>query len=420
MKVTLLPGRPPLPRSKLRGKTRPFSHCRAVNAREADASGLGEILKGDIQSCLRRNIVLVELLFGRNPTPKPSLGENEKASINGCDSKSQQGIGATVSGEPYALMRALTDGVKEMLLAASYSRRICGGQGIDDEQKPESGGKAEREGAAEVNRRGKLKGAHSDHLGSSRSLKNEKGKNPALSSAAVIHEGFGDTGNGEPEEYVAHDWINEKSRSQKFKKNYADVSPVENEDEISKVPKEDELRESEEEGTKTTLKGKAVVPPAGSPPVVSEIPLRFPSPCPNQMATLNLSSIIGIDPNQFDPATYVEEDFYVTDAFGVNRLIPPNNIISWREVTNPDGTNSVESKASFVTWSDGSLQLLIGKEAFGIYEQDAQGIASYPFLRHEQGIYQSQGLISRKMIVMPSSVTSNLNYFEEESMRIHK
>ncbi|KAL0318783.1 UNVERIFIED_CONTAM: hypothetical protein Sangu_2034500, partial [Sesamum angustifolium] len=114
------------------------------------------------------------------------------------------------------------------------------------------------------------------------SLKNEKGKNPALSLAAVIHEGFGDTGDGEPEEYVAHDWINEKNRSQKFKKNYADVSPVENENEISKVPKEDELRESEEEGMKTTLKGKAVVPPAGSPPVVSEIPLRFPSPCPNQ------------------------------------------------------------------------------------------------------------------------------------------
>ncbi|KAK4384410.1 protein LEO1, partial [Sesamum angolense] len=193
--------------------------------------------------------------------------------------------------------------------------------------------------------------------------------------------------------------------SQKFKKNYADVSQVENEDEISKVPKEDELRESDEEGTKTTLKGKAVVPPAGSPPVVSEIPLRFPSPCPNQMATLNLSSIIGIDPNQFDPATYVEEDFYVADASGVNRLIPPTNIIRWREVTNPDRTTSVESNARFVIWSDGSLQLLIGKEAFGISEQDARGIESYLFLRHEQGIYQSQGLISRKMIVMPSSVT---------------
>ncbi|KAL0342530.1 UNVERIFIED_CONTAM: protein LEO1 [Sesamum calycinum] len=209
----------------------------------------------------------------------------------------------------------------------------------DEEQKPENGGKAEREGAAEVNRRGKLKGAHSDYLGSSRSLKNEKGKNPALSSLQVIHEGFGDTGDGEPEEYVAHDWINEKN-----------------------------------------------------------------------MTTLNLSSIIGIDPNQFDPATYVEEDFYVIDASGVNRLIPPTNIIRWREVTNPDGTTSVESNTRFVTWSDGSLQLLIGKEAFGISEQDAQGIESYLFLRHEQGIYQSQGLISRKMIVMPSFVTSNSNF----------
>ncbi|KAL0342456.1 UNVERIFIED_CONTAM: protein LEO1 [Sesamum calycinum] len=107
------------------------------------------------------------------------------------------------------------------------------------------------------------------------------------------------------------------------------------------------------------------------------------------MATINLSSIIGIDPNQFDPATYVEEDFYVTDASGVSRLIPPTNIIRWREVRNPDGTTSVESNARFVTWSDGSLQLLIGNEAFCISEQDAQGIKSYLFLRDEKETYRS-------------------------------
>ncbi|KAL0416015.1 UNVERIFIED_CONTAM: protein LEO1 [Sesamum latifolium] len=44
----------------------------------------------------------------------------------------------------------------------------------------------------------------------------------------------------------------------------------------------------------------------------------------------------------------------------------------------------VESNARFVTWSDGSLQLVIGNEAFCISEQDAQGIASYLFLRHEK------------------------------------
>ncbi|XP_011072864.1 protein LEO1 homolog isoform X2 [Sesamum indicum] len=268
------------------------------------------------------------------------------------------------------------------------------------EQEHENEGKANREGGAEVNRRGKLEGAHYDNLGSSRSLGNEKGKNPALSSAEVIHEVFGDSGDDEPEEYAVHDCINEKHRSPKYKKNYADESPVEN-----IIPDEDALRVSEEEGTKTKLKGKAVVPP-----VASEIPLLFPSPCPDQMATINLSCIIGIDPKQFDPATYVEEDFYVTDASGVSRLIPPTNIIRWREVRNPDGTTSVESNARFVTWSDGSLQLLIGNEAFGICNQDAHDIKSYLFLRHEKESYQSQGKISRKMIVMPSSVSSNSNF----------
>ncbi|KAL0415997.1 UNVERIFIED_CONTAM: protein LEO1 [Sesamum latifolium] len=250
----------------------------------------------------------------------------------------------------------------------------------DEEQEHENEGKAKREGGAEVNRRGKLEGVGYDHLGSSSSVEKEKGKNPALSSVAVIHEVFGDSGDDEPEEYAARDWINEKNRSPKYKKNYANESLVEN-----IIPDEDALRESEEEGTKTKLKGKAVVPPVGSPPVASEIPLRFPSPRPNQMATINLSSIIGIDPNQFDPATYVEEDFYVTDASGVSRLIPPTNIIRWREVRNPDGTTSVESNARFVTWSDGSLQLLIGNEAFCMSEQDAQGIESYLFLRHGKG-----------------------------------
>ncbi|KAL0342529.1 UNVERIFIED_CONTAM: hypothetical protein Scaly_1915500 [Sesamum calycinum] len=192
-----------------------------------------------------------------------------------------------------------------------------------------------------------------------RSLENEKGKNPALSSVSMRFLGT------------------LVKRSLKYKKNYADESPVENEDEMSKVQKGDDLRMSEEEGMKTKLKGNAVVPLSRLPLVASDMPLRILSPRPDQMATINLSSIIGIDPNQFDPATYVEEDFYVMDAFGVSRLIPPTNIIRRREVWNLDGTTSaylmiskkcacaVESNTRFVTWSDGSLQFLIENEAFG-------------------------------------------------------
>ncbi|KAK4384466.1 protein LEO1, partial [Sesamum angolense] len=213
------------------------------------------------------------------------------------------------------------------------------------------------------------------------SLENEKGKNPTLSSVSMRFLGT------------------LVKRSLKYNKNYADESPVENEDEMSKVQKGDDLRVSEEEGMKTKLKGKAVVPLARSLLVASDIPLRILSPRPDQMATINLSSIIGTDPNQFDPASYVEEDFYVMDAFGVSRLIPPTNIIRRREVWNLDGTTSwlilfvivlcillVESNARFVIWSNGSLQLLIENEAFGICEQNAQDIESYLFLRHEKGL----------------------------------
>ncbi|KAI3454732.1 hypothetical protein Pfo_011395 [Paulownia fortunei] len=230
-----------------------------------------------------------------------------------------------------------------------------------------------------------------------RSPDNDKGKDPAIFSASVIHDVFGDSDDDEPAEYAVQNQTNEKNRSPKYKGNYPEESRVGN-----VVPDEDAIYECEEErtGTKLNRRGDA-------PPVVFEIPLHPPSVRPDQMATIKISNLIGIDPKPFDPNTFVKEDFFVTDASGSKRCIPPANIIRWREVRNPDGTTSVESNARFVTWSDGSLQLLIGNEAFNVSEQDAQDIQSHLFLRHAKGIYQSQGRISRKMKFMPSSLSSN-------------
>ncbi|KAK0605216.1 hypothetical protein LWI29_024255 [Acer saccharum] len=66
-----------------------------------------------------------------------------------------------------------------------------------------------------------------------------------------------------------------------------------------------------------------------------------------------------------------------------------------------------ESNARFVRWSDGSLQLLIGNEVLDISVQDAQHGQAHLFLRHGKGILQSQGIISRKMRFLPSSLSSN-------------
>ncbi|KAI3463913.1 hypothetical protein Pfo_020576 [Paulownia fortunei] len=57
------------------------------------------------------------------------------------------------------------------------------------------------------------------------------------------------------------------------------------------------------------------------------------------------------------------------------------------------GLDCVECNAHFVTWSDGSLRLLIGNEAFDVSEQD--------------GIFCAQGKLSRKLKFMPSSLSSS-------------
>jgi hypothetical protein len=62
------------------------------------------------------------------------------------------------------------------------------------------------------------------------------------------------------------------------------------------------------------------------------------------MNMIKVSNIMGVDPKPFDPNTYEEEDTFVTDEFGNKKRIRlENNIVRWRKVTNPDGTDSVSN-----------------------------------------------------------------------------
>ena len=64
---------------------------------------------------------------------------------------------------------------------------------------------------------------------------------------------------------------------------------------------------------------------------------------------------MGIDPNQFDPKTYVEEKTFVTDESGAQKRIRlENNIVRWRTVKNPDGSNSVRRFLLFFFYSASS------------------------------------------------------------------
>ncbi|XP_073040004.1 protein LEO1 homolog isoform X1 [Primulina eburnea] len=230
---------------------------------------------------------------------------------------------------------------------------------------------------------------------SSRLIGSEKDEDPDLHLAAVIHDVFGDSEDDEQAEYGVQNQINQGICSEKELRSGIVVTDGE-------AP-----QEAAEEHDETKLKGKE----AGNQQLVFEIPMHPSLGHPNQMATVNFSNLIAIDPIPFDPATYVEQEFYAEDASGFKRPVPLPNIIRWREVKNPDGTTSVESNARFVTWSDGSLQLLIGNKAFDVSEHNVQEIQSHLFLEHWKETYQAQGRIPRKMKVMPSTSSSSSHCF---------
>ncbi|XP_065878560.1 protein LEO1 homolog [Euphorbia lathyris] len=234
----------------------------------------------------------------------------------------------------------------------------------------------------------------------SKSPDGEKDLNHASQSAAEIRDVFGDSDDEEEPVYAARNEIDQDLHR----------SPMEEEGSYEKnlrpedmLVDEDGQYESDEENVEVKSKEK----PMG-PPIELDIPFQRPPADPDKMNMIKVSNIMGIDPNPFDPKTYVEDKTFVTDESGTpKRLRLENNIVRWRTVRNPDGSKSVQSNTRFVRWSDGSLQLLIGNEVLDISLQDDRHDQTHLFLRHNKSLLQSQGRISRKMRFMPSSLTSN-------------
>lgn len=211
---------------------------------------------------------------------------------------------------------------------------------------------------------------------------------------------FGDSDDEEPTGYLVQNNVEEDSNRSPMEEERSYERGLRPED---MVPDEDAQYESEEENIEAKIKEKPV-----GPPLELEIPFRAAPAHPDKMNMIKVSNIMGIDPKPFDPKTYVEEDIFVADESGSKKRIRlDNNIVRWRIVRNPDGTESYESNARFVRWSDGSLQLLIGNEVLDLSVQDAQHDQVHLFLRHGKGILQSQGRLLRKMRFMPSSLSSN-------------
>ena len=82
-----------------------------------------------------------------------------------------------------------------------------------------------------------------------------------------------------------------------------------------------------------------------------------------------------MEPRPFDPQTYEDEidEEETLDEEGRARLkLKVENTIRWRTNFDKDGNAIQESNARMVRWSDGSLSLYLGSEAFDVYRQPLQ------------------------------------------------
>lgn len=241
-----------------------------------------------------------------------------------------------------------------------------------------------------------------DQDGSPRSPGEEKDEADISHIAPEIRDVFGESDDEEPADYDA---------VQNHLEHDSNRSPMEEEGSYEKDLRPEDMLADEEgryDSEAENIEAKVKEKPVG-PPLELGVPLRPPPARPEKMNMIKVSNIMGIDPKPFDPKTYVEDNFVMTDESGSKKRIRlENNIVRYRTVRNPSKRGvSYESNARFVRWSDGSLQLLIGNEVLDISVQDAQHDQAHLFLRHEKGILQSQGRVLRKMRFMPSSLTSN-------------
>lgn len=144
--------------------------------------------------------------------------------------------------------------------------------------------------------------------------------------------------------------------------------------------------------------------------VVKEVefgpPEQFPIfelPKPPEGSSLyytRIPNILGIESRPFDADTYEEVDESKQDGNFEKKIVNPATVLRWRK--SEDGT--LESNSRFVKWSDGSLQLFVGKEAYDVSESDfALDYHNYLFVKHRDFI-QCQGAFDRKLVFRPHSL----------------
>ncbi|GMH62178.1 hypothetical protein TrRE_jg5061, partial [Triparma retinervis] len=123
-----------------------------------------------------------------------------------------------------------------------------------------------------------------------------------------------------------------------------------------------------------------------------------------------LPNVVGIQPEPFDPSTFVHSDEQELFAY-------TNSLVRWRykrSPTNPDvllkdssGSYIPESNSHITTWSDGSRTLSVGGEMFDLVSSSAS--TNYLMVSKadtSQTVLQGVGQVSTKVVPRPISLDS--------------
>lgn len=144
---------------------------------------------------------------------------------------------------------------------------------------------------------------------------------------------------------------------------------------------------------------------------VTTIPVEIPKINTNlgeQINFVRFPNFLSVEPKPFDAEHYEDEheEDDDLDEEGRTRLkLKVENTIRWRKVTQPDGTDKIESNAKIVRWSDGTQSLILGNEKYDIQSMKLKGDFNHLFIRQGTGL-QGQAVFQTKLTFRPSSTNS--------------
>lgn len=125
---------------------------------------------------------------------------------------------------------------------------------------------------------------------------------------------------------------------------------------------------------------------------VTTIPVEIPKINTNlgeQINFVRFPNFLSVEPKPFDAEHYEDEheEDDDLDEEGRTRLkLKVENTIRWRKVTQPDGTDKIESNAKIVRWSDGTQSLILGNEKYDIQSMKLKGDFNHLFIRQGTGL----------------------------------